>query len=279
VELVHQADKHIIGILPTGGSKCAAFFGCLFLEADGITVVIAPFNALVQDLISEVTQYNIKVEMWPDKSDRSGLVHGVDFIQLDVTLHCLVLVSAHDVEELNFMLWLHNLAKNNLVKRLVIDKAHEILLSQDYHQFARCLKSVIEVPVPLIFLSTTLSPLAAQSLLSFFNIPPCLCVTVQALTPHCEISYRFLKLENTEAMVNRVRAVCATTLLKEEWGIIFCNLYDNCNRLSEVLKIPKYSGQMTTTAKSETFNLWKTGLPQWIVASSGFGHGTNCSSV
>jgi superfamily II DNA helicase RecQ len=279
VELVRQADKHIIGILPTGGGKSAAFFGCSFLEADGITVVIAPFNALVQDLISEATRYNIKVATWPDKSHRPGLVHGTDFIRLDVTLHRLVLVSAHDVEEPNFLPWLRNLAKNNLVKRLVIDEAHEILLSQDYRQFANCLKSIVEVPVQLVFLSATLSPLAEQSLSSFFNISPSLCVTVRAPTPRREISYRFLKLEDTEAMVNRIKVVCATTLLKEERGIIFCNSYDDCNMLSEVLKIPKYSGQMTTTAKSETFNLWKTGLPQWIVATSGFGHGINCSSV
>lgn len=238
--------------------------------------MIIPFNALLQDLISEATRLQIKVATWPDKTYRLDLKRFVDYIPVDVNVHRLVLVSAHEAGDPIFLTWMRNLVSVHLLKRVVIDEAHEPLGSADYRHCMKDLKVIAELGVQLVFLTATLSPRSEENLLQFFNIPPNLSITIRAPTSCPEISYRFRRMPDLTAMVRRIQEVVVTTpLAKHERGLIFANSYHDCDMLSDLLKVPKYYGQMSATVKSSAFRQWTMGKYQWIIATSALGHGIN----
>jgi hypothetical protein len=280
LELIRQGDKHVLGVLPTGGGKSAAFFGPAFLESNGITVVIVPFNALLQDLIAEGKKMGVKVATWPDKISNPNLKSGVDYIPLDVNHHRVVLVSAHDAGGVNFPTWLRNLGAEDLLRRIVIDEVHEVLVSQDYRHGMKNLKVVVEMGVQIIGLTATLSPSSELDLLQFFSIPPTLSITIREPTHRPEISYHFTKTRDFPSMLDLTKEVVSKTKLEDhERGLIFAHSYEDCDLLSKTLQIPKYYGKMSPVEKSNSFQKWTVGKYKWMVATSALGHGINYKFV
>ena len=117
-------------------------------------------------------------------------------------------------------------------------------------------------------------------LLDFFGLPRHLCHTIRAPTSRPEISYRFTKVSDLDAAVQRIQStVEATSLADHERGIIFCNTLADCDSISAVLGHPKYYGTMDAKQKSSIFHQWKRGDSKWLVATSAFGNGINYPSV
>jgi superfamily II DNA helicase RecQ len=280
LELVRQGQKHVLGVLPTGGGKSALFYAPSFFEGRGITVVILPLNAQIQDQLSEAKRHEVDVATWPSKMNHPGLKPGIDHVEFDVNKHRVVIVSAHDAGSDNCFTWLCNLRDNKGLGLIVIDEADEVLHGQDYRRCMPYLKRLTELGSQILFLTATMSKLTEKALFDFFCIPRHLAATVRAPTWRPEISYRFTHLRDLDAMKARVQEIIRTTDLKpHERGLIFCNTYDDCDMLSELLHIPKYNGKQSRIDNSTTFEEWKTGSSQWAVATAALGKGVNYQHV
>jgi hypothetical protein len=272
LQLVLDRRYDVLGILPTGGGKSLLFQVPAYVES-GITVCIFPFRALTCDQIYEAQNMGLSVATWPEISrgcEESYHQH----IKIDPDETRLVCVSAHWAGTDEFFPWLYSLIRVGILKRIILDEIHQWLLSE----YRPCMERISDIKatgVPIVCLTATLTPPAVPSLMKYFGFTSSNFRVVRADTPRPCISYqkRMVKDEDLHETVRQQMYECS--LGKDERGLIFCNTYNDCNRLSEMTNIPTYHGEMAPHERDANLSRWRAGETQWLICTSAFGNGIN----
>lgn len=68
LELVHKPPKTSIIVLPTGRGKSVLFFSRAAVVEPQTVIVVVPFAALVDDIISRAIEAGLDCEEWRDES-------------------------------------------------------------------------------------------------------------------------------------------------------------------------------------------------------------------
>jgi DEAD/DEAH box helicase len=130
MQLVVERQRHVMGIIPTGGGKSALYQAPALCEASGITVCIFPFRALTQDQIIQAHELGIAVATWPERHSESPDPDDplyMQFIPINPNETRLVCVSAHHAGSDEFIPWLRALYNADLLTRVVVDEVHQLL--------------------------------------------------------------------------------------------------------------------------------------------------------
>ena len=282
LQLVLDCQYHVIGILPTGGGKSALYQVPSFCEQSGITVCIFPFRALTQDQMFQARGLGISsVATWPEqlgRSDASGIPEGIpvyrQHIPIDPCLTRLVCVGAHHASNVEFLPWLKALRKKGVLRRVVLDEAHQLLTS-DFRSCISNLRQIQQLDIPILCLSGSLTPAAVPSLIDFFGFPTPFLRIIRADTPRPSISYHTLQVTEEELFPAVVKEIEDFPLEAEERGLIFCNTYDDCERLRSLTGIPVYNSHMDCRERDEHADMWRTGKTKRLICTSGFGNGVS----
>jgi superfamily II DNA helicase RecQ len=276
LQLVLDRKFHVVGILPTGGGKSILYQVPAVCDKSGITVCIFPFRALTQDQVIQANDLNIPVATWPERRSRSiddGSIYQ-GYLPIDPDQTTLVCVSAHDAGDEGFLPWLRALFNNGLLKRVVVDEAHELLMS-DYRACMANIQKIQQLAVPIICLSATLTSSAIPSLIKFFGFPSSTVRIVRADTPRPSIAYHTVRVTENELFSAIAQEIEQFPLKKDERGLVFCNTYQDCETLNAITGIPVYYGRLDELEKDKHAGMWRSGEVQRLICTSGFGNGVN----
>lgn len=148
-------------MLLIGGGKTLLAFALAVLEQQqaeqqaeigGITILVVPYRALIQDMLVRLGQASIQAAEW-----KSG-VEG-DY-QNRRTLAAIVLVSADHVgsSSRQFLSYASLLARQGVLRRVVIDESHVAITADSWRTKLRNLKDIRLLPCQQVLLTATLPP-------------------------------------------------------------------------------------------------------------------------
>ena len=72
---VVEGQTPLVVVLPTGGGKSLLFIVPAYLDGVGVTIVVVPFRALINDLVKRITDSGIDCEEWkPGQMSMAAIV-------------------------------------------------------------------------------------------------------------------------------------------------------------------------------------------------------------
>ena len=247
-------------IQPTASGK-SSFFMFPPKEENMTVVVVVPLDSLLQDILFKSSSYNLNVVHWNDKcswADRNDVV----------------LASASEAKSDAFAIYLAAMHQHNCVSRIVFDEVHLYLSETSYRNdlvapsFIRC------IPVPIVCLTATLSPLQEEQLqelfdchFEFFRIP----------FDRKNLVYSYERVKNKEELANRIKQECHQIKGKI---IVYCNSRESCHmHANEIpLSVVHHSG-LTKSQRLDALNSWRSGEHKVIVATCGLSAGIDIPDV
>ena len=262
-----EVKDHVLAILPTGAGKSLAMMLPSKVEKSGITAVIVPFVALLQDLRRRFTELKIPFCEWRGKRSVTN-----------VTLRNsrIVLVQVENAATTEFSDWITGQCAHGHLSRIIIDEAHTALIDFGWRKPLDLVAQVrAAAGVPVVLLTATLAPFSERALFDRLYLPDTTHVIRAPSTARPNIRYRLTEISDTDIVKTVIHAVRKVELKDGERGIIFCRTTASAECFGTRLDIPIYIGPMSEQEKAASFSEWK----RWLSATSAFGFGTDYPSV
>lgn len=264
--------KHTVGLLPTGGGKSLCY-QLPALLTDGLTLVISPLIALMQDQVQQLNARNIA----------AAFLHaGLRFTEAeDILEQCrtgqikLLYISPERLQNRQFRDYLPALR----IRLLAVDEAH--CVSQWGHDFRPEYLRIKEVRselknVPLLALTASATPAVLDDILLQLDIPDARIFRKSFRRDN--IYYDIVKTENkTGILLEQLAASSAA-------AIVYCKSRRRTEQIAQLLQqqgIPAlaYHAGMPKSTRSEHQELWIGNQVQVMVATSAFGMGIDKADV
>jgi superfamily II DNA helicase RecQ len=294
---VVQGVSPLIIVLPTGGGKtllpvAAAILDDIALQESSttqpnVTILIVPFCALIKDLLVRLCNAGVKAIEW--QAGAAG-----DY-QNRRTPASIVLVSADYVGSYSgqFLSYAALLARQGVLRRVVIDECHVAITADSWRTALRRLKDVRLLPCQQVLLTATLPP-SQEALLCEVMLMPGATVMRSETTQRLGTCYAVIyyqRYAQLRAMAVRLAGTlmdeaqclpCAPLLQLQEAesaakGIIYCRSKALCNAIADALACPVYYAGMDGS-RAEVLETWQQsgGL---IVSTSALGVGVDILGV
>ena len=260
MKAILNEETPLIIILPTGGGKSLLFMvpGCL--KEGGVTIVVAPFRALVNDLVNRLKKMGIDSIEWTSGENNAAAI---------------VVVSADVAGSWGFLTYASLLKRQGLLKRVFIDECHLIFTSSDYRPKLASLKNLRAVGCQMILMTATLPPLLEYELEESMLVR--LGRYIRASTVRENIRYVVRQCKGMELIENAV-SICLRQLRRMEGqkGVIYCRSRKQCEQVAEELECGYYhAGYLDKEIDLEQW-LEKGGF---ITATSALGTGVDYKGI
>jgi hypothetical protein len=218
-----EAQDDLIVVIGTGKGKSALFIAPATNEQNKITVCIPLFNGLFNDLLTKCSQLGVRYSVWGTHIDRTNCEN-------------LLFVSATQANSLQFRSFLTTLYHSDRLKRIVIDEAHELILSHYYRSELHELRTIRNMNslVPIVLLSATLSPHHIDQLNKAFHTT--FKTIMGSLNRPNLIYYRFTNSSYEPGNINSFEGIFNRFLGMEGHGIIYCPQYSIVDNIHDSLK-------------------------------------------
>ena len=258
------AGHDTLTILPTGSGKSLCYQLPAVLQ-DGITIVVSPLIALMQDQVMDLQKLGVKAAFLAstlDATDRAQVFRDLD--QLD-----LLYVSP---ERLMMPEFLETLSQHQIAT-VVIDEAHCIsqwghAFRPEYHQLG-AIKTTLGVPVAAF--TATATPKVAQDIAAQLKLVDPVITTRSFDRPN-------LTIRMAERM-DAKRQVCDfIDQHPDQSGIVYCNTRKKVDQFSDFLakkgySVGAYHAGMTDEARHKTHVDFLRDDIRIVVATVAFGMG------
>lgn len=272
-ELINEIllGNDCIGLLPTGYGK-SIVFQVPALLLDGLTIVITPLIALMQDQVNNLKKNNIGAEC----------IHsGIPFeIQIKIYKNLdsikLLYVSA---ERLLNQFFISEIIKHK-ISLIVLDEAHTVLWSEDFRSALAFIPSFIEklgYRPPHLALTATATEATTYKIKEYVKlIDPKIII---GDFDKKNIYYNIVKSDNKKNDLIKY-----ISKYKNELGIIYCltirnvlHIYDYLKQMN--YKVGYYHGGMSSTDKLYMQNAFTNHLIDIIVCTNAFGMGIDIPNI
>ncbi|KAK0855986.1 hypothetical protein LTS02_010787 [Friedmanniomyces endolithicus] len=139
----------LVVVLPTGGEKSMLFMAPACLNDPGVTVVVVPYLALLDNLLSKAKKAGDRLREWKGR---------------EVNQAALVFVSADNVDL--FMNYARLLEEKGLLRRVFVDESHltctSTSLAAEAHDWLRVPTFVLTATLPIVLEFELKARMAAQ---------------------------------------------------------------------------------------------------------------------
>ena len=131
----------LVVVLPTGGGKSLLFMAPACLDDPGVTIVVVPYRALVNNLVTTAKKARVDcIEYRPGEQNPAALVF----------------VSADFVAEGQFLSYAQLLSAKGILRRVFVDESHLTFTASDWRPKLAQVRAVRGLKVPTIMLTATL---------------------------------------------------------------------------------------------------------------------------
>jgi superfamily II DNA helicase RecQ len=213
----------LIVVLPTGGGKTLTFTVPAVLRDPGVSIVVAPFNALERDYVRRLRLANIQHIVWH---------HG------EAGYAPVVVVSADRAASTDFITYGTMLRKRKLLRRAVFDECHLSFTASDYRPKLRQLGHLQVLRCPMILLTATLPPSRLDELRDVMHISDFRLIRTRTVRPNIRYSVRRCPNQSALKVVREMARL--RRLAKGERGIFYCTSRDRTEEVGQILGCPFY---------------------------------------
>lgn len=263
--------KDTIGILPTGFGKSITFQLPALMFA-GITIVVTPLIALMQDQVMELKEKKIYAEYinsLQTKEEQEQIYERLLKYKIKI-----LYVSAERLLNIDFI----NLIKRIKIDFFVCDEAHTLLWSEDFRKALGLIPLFIKkLPYKpkMLALTATATPKTINKIIILLELN-----NPNIIMNNCDrnnIYYRIIKTsKKDEELVRFLKD-------KNEHILIYCltikNVMHVYNLLKEKYKVLVYHGSLDPDMKKYALEAYKSNKCKIIVCTNSFGMGINISDI
>ena len=254
-----QASPLVV-VLPTGGGKSLLFMAPACLEDAGVTIVVVPYRALINNLVKTAQAAGIDSIEW-----RAG----------ERNPAALVFVSADLVAEGTFLGYAQLLGLKKLLRRVFVDESHLTFTSSDWRPKLAHVREVRKLPCPTIMLTATLPVILEGELEAAMAAQ--LSRYIRAVTTRVHTRYIVHEVKRgklVEEAIGLCRRVKKYLGLRK--GVVYSRRRKQCEDLAEELGCAYYHAAAVDNEERLAAWLEHGGL---IVATSALGTGVDFPGI
>ncbi len=263
----------VLAILPTGGGKSICF-QVPGIVREGVTLVISPLIALMQDQVSNLQKKGFRA---------AALVSGMSYKQIDIILDNARFGGLDFLytspERTLSQLFIERFKLMN-VGLIVIDEAH--CISQWGHDFRPSfltLKNLrtLQPNSPIIALTATATEFVKKDILDQLVLRNPKCHVANLKRPNLKYTSKMVNNKSKEIL-----NYC--DLKRQEQGVIYCQTRKSVKELTQLLYTQKYEvamyhGGMSKEEREKNLQLWLSEKKKIMVATNAFGMGIDKPNV
>ncbi len=263
--------KDTIGILPTGFGKSITFQLPALMFA-GITIVVTPLIALMQDQVMELKEKKIYAEYinsLQTKEEQEQIYERLLKYKIKI-----LYVSAERLLNIDFI----NLIKRIKIDFFVCDEAHTLLWSEDFRKALGLIPLFIKklsYKPKMLALTATATPKTINKIIKLLELN-----NPNIIMNNCDrnnIYYRIIKTsKKDEELIKFLKD-------KNEHILIYCltikNVMHVYNLLKDKYKVLVYHGSLDPDMKKYALEAYKSNKCKIIVCTNSFGMGINISDI
>jgi superfamily II DNA helicase RecQ len=263
---VLEKQTPLIVVLPTGGGKSLLFTLPACVEEAGVTVVVVPYRALIEDLVERIQQCGVECMEWKHGENNPA---SVVVVSADV---------AGDMQSAgNFLGYARMLKAKGLLHRMVIDECHLVLTARHWRENLLAMKNLRLLGSPMVMLTATLPPLREGELEASMLVRHATYIRASTVRPNARYFVSWCqrdKLEETALFMCRRWA--EKLQRSRQKGVVYCKSKAQCELLATELGCAHYHADVVDRA--ERLQAWveKGGM---IVATSALGTGVDFAGI
>ena len=246
----------LVVVLPTGGGKSLLLMAPACLDDPGVTIVVVPFRALVNNLVATARKCGIDC---------------IEFRPGEVNPAALVFVSADFVPFSGFLSYAQLLESKGLLRRIFVDECHLTFTASDWRPKLAGVRAVRGLQCPTILLTATLPTLLEFELEA--SMAAQMARYIRAVTTRVRTRY-IVHTCKAGAVEDEAIAVCRRMQQHLGWrkGVVYSRSRDQCESVARELKSAHYHAGAVDN--DERLQVWlnKGGL---ILAASALGTGVD----
>lgn len=250
----------LIVVLPTGGGKSLLFMAPACLDDPGVTIVVVPYRALLDNLVATAKKARIDcIEYRPGEQNPAALVF----------------VSADFVAGSQFLSYAQLLSAKGILRRVFVDESHLTFTASDWRPKLAQVRAVRGLRVPTIMLTATLPVLLEFELEE--SMAAQMARYIRAVTTRTKTRY-MVEACKPGKLEGKTLELCRRMKkhLGLRKGVVYSRSRDQCERLARELKCAYYhAGAADNEERLEAW-LERGGL---IVATSALGTGVDFPGV
>lgn len=250
----------LVIVLPTGGGKSLLFTAPACLDDPGVTIVVVPYRALLDNLVATAKRAKIDcIEYRPGEQNPAALVF----------------VSADFVSGSQFLSYAQLLSAKGILRRVFVDECHLTFTASDWRPKLAEVRAVRGLRVPVIMLTATLPVLLEFELEE--SMAAQMARYIRAVTTRTKTRY-IVEVCKPGKLEEQVPELCRRMKkhLGLQKGVIYSRSRDQCERLARKLRCAYYHAGAADN--EERLGAWLEygGL---IVATSALGTGVDFPGV
>ena len=255
----------LVVVLPTGGGKSLLFTLPACIE-EGVTVVVVPYRALIEDLVKRICDCGVDCIEWKhgDSNPASVVVVSAD-VAGDITSNG------------NFLGYARLLKNKGLLRRVVLDECHLLFTSRHWRENLLKVKNLRLLGGSLVMLTATLPPVQETQLEASMLVRNATYIRASTVRPNARYFVSWClhsKLEDTAlAMCKRWADTLQQTKQK---GVVYCLSKAQCEWFAEQLGCAYYHAEVEDRAEQLQGWVEQGGL---IVATSALGTGVDFPGI
>ncbi|KAK5111071.1 hypothetical protein LTR85_012290 [Meristemomyces frigidus] len=255
-------ETPLVVVLPTGGGKSLLFMAPACMKDPGVTIVVVPFRALINDLKARLKAADIAHLEWK---------HG------EVNPASIVVVSADIAGSWGFLTYASLLDQKGLLRRVVIDECHLTYTSSHYRPKLTQLKTLRTLSCPTVLLIATQPPILEQELAESMLVRGARYIRASTVRPNIRYLVQRCpagKLRETAVQLCQTRR----DLAEGHKAVVYCRSRDQCESMAEALGCGYYHAGVLLPDRAERLEGWvSTG--GYIVATSALGTGVDYPGI
>lgn len=262
-----------LALLPTGGGKSICF-QVPGIAREGLTLVISPLIALMQDQVKNLREKGINAQ-----AIFAGMTYREIDILLDNVIYGKVSFLYVSPERLKTKLFVERLKKMSL-GLLVVDEAH--CISEWGHDFRPSYLDVhlvreIHPKTPIIALTATATKRVQEDIVKQLQLN-----NVKIFQGSFHRPNLSFKLFQTEDKLGKIIDYCSRMIGKT--GIVYCQTRKSVKEIARILdfkaiKVGIYHGGMNQNDRKNMLDAWMSNEIHVIIATNAFGMGIDKPDV
>lgn len=259
---VLAGESPVTIVIPTGGGKTVLAMLPVVLEKEGVSIFIAPFRALVDDVVARFRQARIQCIEW-----KVGEINPAR----------IVVVSADLAVQDSFMTYGRTLVEAGLLRRIFIDEGHCTFTDSHWRGNLSRVRGVRSLGCPTYVLTATLPPRRVHELEDSLDIRYTRIIRASTIRPRHQYLVQRCRAEELEMEALRLCQRQLHQLVQRgERGVVYSLSRDFCASLAAQLGCHHYHAGVHDRAER---------LEQWvregglIVATSALGTGVDIPGI
>jgi hypothetical protein len=267
LDAMRAGHATILYVAGTGGGKSIAYQLPATISRDGITVVIQPLRALIQQSLLQLQDRGVRAVVWSGDADPALAAQ-------------VVLVTPEAMTSESWNHFVECARQDRKLDRVVLDEAQEVINCRtDFRlQLQNVGSHMAKICPRRIFVTGTLPPTCETQFFATVEATPETTFTVRSPCTRPELRYVVASVADVEAMQTLIASSYLSGLPSDKRAILYCQEVATCKALARFFGVPAYYSDMSDADKAAGLRKWHNdrGL---IVATSALGLGINVDDV